>query len=70
LLAAMAALVAPYVDAELGAWLEPHTIIDSAPAKIEQGRMVDDYFAVQDLGDGTFGSEDGDFKRERTDKRG
>jgi glyoxylase-like metal-dependent hydrolase (beta-lactamase superfamily II) len=54
-LAAVAALFAPYVDAEIGVWLEPHTIFDSAPAKIEKGRMVDDYFAVQDLGDGTFG---------------
>jgi glyoxylase-like metal-dependent hydrolase (beta-lactamase superfamily II) len=50
----MAALFAPYVYAEMGVWLEQHTIVESAPAKIGKGRMVDDYFAVQDLGDGTF----------------
>jgi hydroxyacylglutathione hydrolase len=35
-------------------WLSPHSIIDPAPAKIEKGRMVDDYFAVQDLGAGVY----------------
>jgi hydroxyacylglutathione hydrolase len=50
----VAALFAPYIDAELAVWLEPHTIVDSAPAKLSKGLMVDDYFAVEDLGDGTF----------------
>lgn len=45
---------APYVDGELMVWLEPHAIIDPAPVKIAKGRMVDDYFAVEELGDGTF----------------
>lgn len=50
----VAALFAPYVDAELAVWLEPHAILDAAPAHLAKGRMVDDYFAVEDLGDGTF----------------
>jgi hydroxyacylglutathione hydrolase len=50
----VAALFAPYVDGELAVWLEPHVIIDSAPARLAKGRMVDDYFAVEDLGSGTF----------------
>lgn len=45
---------APYVDGELGAWLEPHAIVDPTPAQLAKGRMVDDYFAVEDLGNGTF----------------
>lgn len=50
----VAALFAPYVDGELAVWLEPHVIIDSASARLAKGRMVDDYFAVEDLGSGTF----------------
>jgi hydroxyacylglutathione hydrolase len=50
----VAALFAPYIDGELAVWLEPHAIVDSAPAQLAKGRMVDDYFAVEDLGDGTF----------------
>lgn len=50
----MAAYFAPYVCAELSPWLEPHTIVDPAPAKLARGRMVDDYFAVQYLGAGTY----------------
>lgn len=53
--AAISVVFAPYVYAELFRWLSPHAIIDSAPAKIAKGRMVDDYFAVEDLGGGTFG---------------
>ena len=51
---ALAAWYAPYIDGELAAWLEPHTIVDPAPVKIAKGEMVDDYFAVQDLGERTF----------------
>jgi hydroxyacylglutathione hydrolase len=54
LLCAAAAWFAPYVYGELAVWLEPHVIVDSAPAHLARGRMVDDYFAVEDLGDGTF----------------
>jgi hydroxyacylglutathione hydrolase len=49
-----AAWFAPYVDGELARWLEPHTIVDPAVVKITKGEMVDDYFAVEDLGGGTF----------------
>jgi hydroxyacylglutathione hydrolase len=51
---ALAAWYAPYIDGELAAWLEPHTIVDPAPVKIAKGEMVDDYFAVQELGERTF----------------
>jgi hypothetical protein len=44
------ALFAPYVYGELAVWMEPHTIIDPTSAKLAKGRMVDDYFAVEDLG--------------------
>jgi hydroxyacylglutathione hydrolase len=50
----VAALFAPYVDAELAVWIEPHAIVDAATAHLAKGRMVDEYFAVEDLGDGTF----------------
>jgi glyoxylase-like metal-dependent hydrolase (beta-lactamase superfamily II) len=50
----VAALFAPYVYGELAAWLEPHVIVDPAPARLAKGRMADDYFAVEDLGGGTF----------------
>jgi hydroxyacylglutathione hydrolase len=49
-----AAIYAPYVDGELMTWLEPHAIVDPAAVKIAKGEMVDDYFAVEDLEDGTF----------------
>jgi hydroxyacylglutathione hydrolase len=49
-----AAIYAPYVDGELATWLEPHTIVDPAAVKIAKGDMVDDYFAVENLGEGTF----------------
>ena len=51
---AVAAWFAHYVYGELEVWLEPHAIVDPAPARLAKGRMVDDYFAVEDLGDGTF----------------
>src|ERR1700683_4568906 len=49
-----ALIFAPAVDGDLRVVLEPHEIVDSAPVKIAKGRMVDDYFAVEDLGDETF----------------
>src|ERR1700761_2413236 len=48
----LAAVFAPYVYAELSPYISSHAIVDPAPAKLAKGRMVDDYFAVQDLGDG------------------
>jgi hydroxyacylglutathione hydrolase len=50
----VATLFAPYIDSELAVWLEPHAIVDSAQAQLAKGLMVDDYFAVEDLGDGAF----------------
>ncbi|HWF65531.1 MAG TPA: MBL fold metallo-hydrolase [Rhizomicrobium sp.] len=50
----LAAVFAPYVNTELSPFLSSHMIVDPAPAKLAKGRMVDDYFAVQDLGDGVF----------------
>jgi hydroxyacylglutathione hydrolase len=50
----LAALYAPYVESELARWLDPHSIINPAPVKIAKGEMVDDYFTVEDLGEGTF----------------
>jgi hydroxyacylglutathione hydrolase len=49
-----AAWLAPYLDGELLRWLEPHTIVDPAAVKIAKGEMVGAYFAVEDLGEGTF----------------
>jgi hydroxyacylglutathione hydrolase len=49
-----AACYAPFLDGELAVWLEPHSVVDSAPAHLSKGRMADDYFAVEDLGDGAF----------------
>jgi hydroxyacylglutathione hydrolase len=54
LLTVIAAWFAPYVDGELARWLEPHAIVDPAAVKIAKGEMADDYFAVEDLGEGTF----------------
>jgi glyoxylase-like metal-dependent hydrolase (beta-lactamase superfamily II) len=53
-LIAFAVLFTPYIFAEVFRWTNPHTIVDPTPAKIAKGRMADDYFAVQDLGGGTF----------------
>jgi glyoxylase-like metal-dependent hydrolase (beta-lactamase superfamily II) len=50
----LSAAFAPYVNTELSPYLSSHVIVDPAPAKLAKGRMVDDYFAVQDLGDGVF----------------
>jgi hydroxyacylglutathione hydrolase len=54
LIVVFSAWYAPFVDGELAVWLEPHAIVAAAAAKIAKGRMVDDYFAVEDLGEGTF----------------
>jgi glyoxylase-like metal-dependent hydrolase (beta-lactamase superfamily II) len=52
--AVIAAAFAPYVFAETWRFIEHHIITDPAPAKIAKGRMVDDYFAVENLGGGTW----------------
>jgi hydroxyacylglutathione hydrolase len=51
---AFAALFAPYIYSELGRALAAHSIVDSDPVKLVKGEMADDYFAVEDLGEGTF----------------
>jgi hydroxyacylglutathione hydrolase len=50
----LSAIYAPYVFSELARWFDHHSIVDPAPVKIAKGEMVDDYFAVEDLGEGTF----------------
>jgi hydroxyacylglutathione hydrolase len=45
----LALTFAPYVFAELSPWLEPHELIDRAAPQLAAGRMVDDYWAVQDI---------------------
>src|ERR1700691_521491 len=50
----LAAVFAPYVNTEMSPYISSRLIVDPAPAKLAQGRMVDDYFAVQDLGGGVF----------------
>lgn len=50
----LAAVFAPYISAELSPWLEPHQIVDPAPARLAKGRMANDYFAVEDIGGGVF----------------
>jgi hydroxyacylglutathione hydrolase len=50
----LAGAYAPYVNLEVAPYISHHTIIDPATAKLQKGRMVDDYFSVEDLGQGTF----------------
>jgi len=54
LAAVVVALLAPYVFAELSPWLAPHAIVDPHPVALAKGRMVDDYFAVEDIAPGVF----------------
>src|SRR3984885_3019746 len=48
-LVGLALVFAPYVFAELSASLEPHLIIDPAKPDLRAGRMVDDYWAAQNI---------------------
>ena len=48
------AVFAPYVYEELSAILSRQRLLEPAPPKLGKGRMVDDYFVVQDLGHGTY----------------
>jgi hydroxyacylglutathione hydrolase len=48
------AALAPYVYAELIPWLDHHDIVDPRPASIARGSMVDDYFAVEQIGPATY----------------
>jgi glyoxylase-like metal-dependent hydrolase (beta-lactamase superfamily II) len=53
-LAGVASVLAPYLFAELSALLEPHAIIDPAKPDLGDGRMVDDYWAVQSIDANTY----------------
>ncbi|MEG3182176.1 MBL fold metallo-hydrolase [Sphingomonas sp. LT1P40] len=52
--AVTAAMFAPFVYAELVPYRFGYFPLGKAPVKLAAGRMVDDYFAVQDLGGGTY----------------
>jgi hydroxyacylglutathione hydrolase len=49
-----ALVCAPYVFAEMSAWLEPHAIVDPAKPDLSEGRMVDEYWAVQSIDANTY----------------
>ena len=51
---ALAAAYAPYVNFELSPYLRHHTIVDAATPPLQKGRMVTDYFSVEELGQNTF----------------
>ncbi len=53
-LAVGAAFAAPYLEAELSSWLEPHAIVDPVAPVLAAGAMVDDYWAVQRIDEDTF----------------
>jgi hydroxyacylglutathione hydrolase len=53
-LVVLALVFAPYLFAELSGSLEPHAIIDPAKPDLGQGRMVDDYWAVQGIDANTY----------------
>ena len=53
-LAAAAAAFAPHIYSELWPWLNPSSVVSAGPVTLTQGRMFDNYFAVQDLGSNTF----------------
>ena len=53
-LALIGGAFAPYVFAELWPWVHPASRLSAGPVSLKHGRMVDDYFAVQDLGDGAY----------------
>jgi glyoxylase-like metal-dependent hydrolase (beta-lactamase superfamily II) len=48
-LAGLSLVFAPYLSAELSGLLEPHTVVDQAKPELGAGRMVDDYWAAQDI---------------------
>lgn len=51
---ALGAAGAPYLVAELSPWMSPHDIIDVSTPRLTKGRMVDDYFAVEQIDSVTF----------------
>jgi hydroxyacylglutathione hydrolase len=53
-LVGLSLVFAPYIFAELTASLEPHAIINPAKPDLGEGRMVDDYWAVQNIDASTY----------------
>ncbi len=53
-LAALGLVFAPYLFAELASSLDPHAVINAAAPDLGQGRMVDDYWAVQSIDANTY----------------
>jgi hydroxyacylglutathione hydrolase len=53
-LVGLALIFAPYLYAELWPSLKPHAIIDAAKPDLGEGRMVDDYWAVQNIDANTY----------------
>ncbi len=51
---AACAASAPYLAAELFPWTSPHDIVDKGTVPLAKGRMVDDYFAVEQIDSVTF----------------
>ncbi len=49
-----AAILAPYVYAELYSSEEPHAIVNAGPPALARGEMVDDYWVVQKLDAATY----------------
>lgn len=45
---------APYLAAELFPWTSPHDIVEPGTVPLAKGRMVDDYFAVEQIDSVTF----------------
>jgi hydroxyacylglutathione hydrolase len=52
--AILAAAFAPYLFVEYSARFQPHAIVDPSPAVLAKGRMLDDYWAVQQIDADTF----------------
>ena len=53
-LASVSLAFAPYLYAELSALIEPHAIVEAAKPDLAAGRMVDDYWAVQEIDANTY----------------
>ncbi len=50
----MAALLSPWLYAELFPWLNRYQIVAGKTPSLARGEMVDDYFVVEPIGDATF----------------
>lgn len=54
LIGAVAVVLAPYVYAELWPWRNSYDVVNPAPAEVAKGEWFDDYFVVEQLGEGTY----------------